>query len=369
MVDRQLHKVVALLGVLLLLGACASAPTPGLFTTEVRGFDAENPVFFPPFSDREVPRYRYLGQLVGDENFIRERTRSRFYRALEWITGATFGEANSRRLQRPQSGTVGMDGRIFVTDVGQPGVFVFDTAAGLLEHWELAETYRRFESPIGIAATPAGDIFVADSALGYVAHLSPNGTPMAPLGLGVLKRPTGIAYDAANRELFVADTASHEIVVFDMEGHSVKRRIGQRGDGRYGVNFPTFLAVRNGELFVADTMNARVVVFEPTSGEMLRQISERGAYVGQMVRPKGVAVDSEGNLYAVESFHDHLLIYDRGGNFLLPIGGTGGGAGDFLLPSGVFVDEFDRIYVADVFNGRVSILQYLGGEERGGAQR
>ena len=362
-------RLATMLGVVLLLGACASAPTPGLFTTEVQGFDPENPVFFPPGSDREIPRYRYLGELVGDENFIRERTRSGFYRALEWITGAVFGEATPRRLQRPQSGAVGVDGRIFISDVGHPGVFVFNTAAGLLDLWQMADRNRRFESPIGIATTPAGDVFVADSALGFVAHLGVDGAPMAPLGLGVLKRPTGLAYDAAARELYVADTANHEIVVFDMEGHSVKRRISKRGDGGDGVNFPTFLAVRKGELYVADTMNARVVVFDAASGRMLRQIGERGAYVGQMVRPKGVAVDSERNVYAVESFHDHLLIYDREGQFLLPIGGAGTSAGAFLLPSGVFVDEFDRVFVADVFNGRVSILQYLGGEERGGAQR
>lgn len=362
-----LTRCIALCAALVLTG-CASAPTPGLFTTEVQGFDTQRPIYFPPYVDQEVPRYRYLGQLIGDENFIRERTRTGFYRVLEWITGALFGEATPRSLQRPQAGAVAPDGRIFVSDVGNAAVFVFDPGAGLLDVWERASELRRFESPIGIAATSAGDLFVADSALGFVAHLAPDGVPMAPLGVGILKRPTGLAYDAQARELFVADTANHEIVVFDMEGHSVKRRISQRGEGSGGLNYPTFLAVHSGELYVADSMNARVVVFDAASGTMLRQIGERGTYVGQLVRPKGVALDSERNVYAVESFHDYLLVYDASGNFLLPIGGTGAGAGTFFLPSGVWVDEFDRVYVADVFNGRVSILQYLGGEESDGAR-
>lgn len=364
---RRLCRCVALCAAVILAG-CASAPTPGLFTTEVQGFDTQRPVYFPPYADQDVPRYRYLGQLIGDENFLKERTRTGFYKMLEWITGALFGEATPRALSRPQAGAVGPDGRIFVTDVGHAAVFVFDPGAGLLDVWERAGEVRRFESPIGVAVTPAGDLFVADSALGFVAHLAPDGSPLAPLGLGVLKRPTGLAYDPGARELFVADTANHEIVVFDMEGFSVKRRISERGDGRGGVNYPTFLTLREGELYVADTMNARIVVFDAANGRMLRQIGERGTYVGQLVRPKGIAIDSERNVYAVESFHDYLLVYDADGNFLLPIGGTGAGAGTFFLPSGVWVDAFDRVYVADVFNGRVSILQYLGGEESAGVR-
>lgn len=365
---ERLAGLAATALLLAVLSGCASAPTPGLFTTEVAGFDTKTPVYFPPHIDEEVPRYRYLGQLIGDDNFIKERAKTGFYRVLEWVTGAIFGEATPRALQRPQSGAVGIDGRIFITDVGHAAVFVFDPAAGLLQVWEQADESRRFESPIGIAVTPAGDLFVADSALGIVAHLAADGTPMAALGQGVLARPTGVAYDPERRELHVADTGNHQIVVFDMEGHSVRRRIGQRGDAGTGLNYPTFVALRGGELYVSDTMNARIVVYDAVSGRMRRQIGERGNYVGQMVRPKGVALDSEKNVYSVESFHDYLLVYDATGRFLLPIGGTGATAGSFFLPSGIWVDSFDRVYIADVFNGRVSMLQYLGGEERGSVE-
>jgi DNA-binding beta-propeller fold protein YncE len=365
MVKPNFSGRLALLLAVVLLAGCASAPVPGLFTTEVRGFDPERPAFFPPYADRDVPRYRYLGELIGDDNFLKERTKNRFYRAIEWITGAVFGQATPRELRRPQSGAVGADGRIFVTDVGAGAVFVFDTAAGLLDVFEYAEPGRRFESPIGVAVGQEGELYVTDSALGLVAHLAADGRPLAPLGVGTLKRPTGVVHDPRMRELLVADTANHEIVVFDTEGHSVKRRISERGEGWGGVNFPTFMALEGDELFVADTMNARIAVFDRATGRMLRQVGQRGNFVGQLVRPKGVALDSEGNLYVVESYHDYLLVFDREGRLLLPIGGNGNRAGTMLLPSGVWVDERDRVFVADVFNGRVIVLQFLGGEENG----
>jgi 6-bladed beta-propeller len=91
------------------------------------------------------------------------------------------------------------------------------------------------------------------------------------------------------------------------------------------------------------------------------EIGARGLYVGNLVRPKGVAVDGESNVYVVESLYDSVLIYSAGGEFLMPIGGTGTGTGRFYLPSGVWVDQRNRVFVTDMFNGRVVVFQFLGG--------
>jgi DNA-binding beta-propeller fold protein YncE len=82
--------------------------------------------------------------------------------------------------------------------------------------------------------------------------------------------------------------------------------------------------------------------------------------VGNLTRPKGIAVDSSDNLYVVESYFDHLLVFGESGRFLLPIGGHGSAAGQFFLPAGAWSDARGRIFVADMFNGRVSIFLRLG---------
>ena len=81
--------------------------------------------------------------------------------------------------------------------------------------------------------------------------------------------------------------------------------------------------------------------------------------MGNLTRPKGVTVDGVGNVYVIESFHDHLLVFNNKGEFLLPI--QGGDIGRFYLPAGLWSDAQGRIYVADMFNGRIVILQFLGG--------
>jgi DNA-binding beta-propeller fold protein YncE len=237
---------------------------------------------------------------------------------------------------------------------------VFDEKAGELQVWERALGLLNFVAPAGLALGTGGDLFVADAELGVVVRLDAKGEPRAVIGRGVLKRPTGLARDASTGLLFVADTYAHDIKVFDPSGALV-RVIGRRGEGDGEFNFPTHLAFTQGELYVTDTLNSRVQVFSAEGEVLNRKFGKRGLYLGNLVRPKGVGVDSEGNVYVVESYYDSLLVFSGQGEFLLPIGGTGTGTGRFYLPAGVWVDAKNRVFVADMFNGRVVLFQFLGG--------
>lgn len=337
----------------LLLSACAE--TKGVF----RYVESEHQQVWPTAPD--VPRYRYVGQLTGEQNFYVESeggVGEAFVTALKWVAGIFSSNARKANvLQRPQTGVVGEDGRIFVTDVSRQAVFVFDRQQGKLEIWEEAAKNTGFLSPIGIAVGRDGEILVADSELGVIAKLDKQGKPAGTYGGGVLKRPTGVARDPVRGWIYISDTHDHNIKVFNDAGHFVKV-IGQRGEADGQFNGPTFLTFSSDRLYVSDTLNARVQVFNG-EGEFVSSFGRRGLYIGDMPHPKGVAADSDGNIYVVESYYDHLLIYNDAGQLLLPIGGTGHAIGQFYLPSGVWIDNNDRVHVSDMFNGRVMILQFL----------
>lgn len=305
----------------------------------------------------EVPRFMYAGQLVGETNFRRTED-EKAAGFLRWLAGIIAGEEAPVVLQRPQSGAVDAAGRVLVTDASRQAVYVFDPAAGVLKVWDKAEGLANFVMPVGIAAAPDGDVFVADAELGLVARLDAKGNTRRAIGRGYLKRPTGVAYDAASRALFVADTYAHDIKVFDPEGRLV-RTIGRQGEAPGEFNFPTHLAFANGELYVTDTMNSRIQVLADGGSRVRVAFGTRGLYIGNLVRPKGVAVDSDGNIYVVESYYDHLLVYNRDGAFLMAIGGVGAQTGRFYLPAGAWSDARNRVYVADMFNGRIVVFQYL----------
>jgi DNA-binding beta-propeller fold protein YncE len=308
----------------------------------------------------EVPRFLYAGTLTGEQNFRRAGSDGGLQAFGRWLVGLDGRGDAPVVLQRPAALIGDEQGRLYVSDTSRQAVFVFDEKAGELQVWERAEAQLNFVAPSGLALAPQGGLFVADAELGVVVRLDAQGQPRAVIGRGLLQRPTGVARDAANGLLFVADTYAHDIKVFDAGG-TLLRLIGQRGDGDGEFNFPTHLAFANGELYVTDTLNSRVQVFSAEGEVLSRKFGRRGLYLGNLVRPKGVSVDSEGNVYVVESYYDSLLVFSPRGEFLLPIGGTGTSTGRFYLPSGVWVDTRNRVFIADMFNGRVVLFQFLGG--------
>jgi len=277
---------------------------------------------------------------------------------LRWAAGLGAPQRNRQTLIRPQAGTVDTDGRIYVTDIGRKAVFVFDESRGELEVWDRAGDFEQFRSPVGITLVDNGEILVADSELAEIVRLAHDGKPLGSFGAGILGRPVGLASDRDSGRVYVADTAEHDIKVFDKSGHFIDV-IGKPGEGPGEFNAPTHLAVVGGALYVSDTLNARVQVLT-LSGDPVASIGQRGLFVGNLTRPKGVSADSDGNVYVVESYYDHLLVFNDAGRFLLPIGGSGSAIGKFFLPAGIWIDSRGRVFVADMFNGRIMIFQYLG---------
>lgn len=356
---RRLVGLVACIASLVLAGCAQVEPVRGRLHFGMDDAPEGARLMWP--AAPEVPRFLYVGTLTGEQNFRRDAAEPSRWQALgRWLVGLDDKSAAPVVLQRPAAVLGDDEGRLFVSDTSRQAVFVFDEKAGLLQVWELAEPLLRFASPVGLALAPAGGLFVADAELGAVLRLDAAGKPQAVIGRGLLVRPTGLARDAQRGLLYVADTMAHDVKVFGDDG-VLQRVIGRRGEAAGEFNFPTHLALVQGELFVTDTLNSRVQVLDPDSGVARRQLGTRGLYLGNLVRPKGVGVDGEGNVYVVESYFDSLLVFSGSGEFLLPIGGTGTATGRFYLPSGVWVDARNRVHVADMFNGRVVLFQFLGG--------
>ncbi len=339
------------------LVGCASAPT--VMTLFPSGSEPARALVWPPPPD--IPRYQFAGELAGERNFgLAEQSRpGTGERVVRWLVGLGAGsQEDPRELVRPQAGAMDDRGRIYVTDVGRKAVFVFDEPQGKLFIWDQAGEYTSFVSPIGIVVGRDGEVLVADSGLRRIVRLDRSGVPRGSFAQGIVGRPTGLARDPQSGRIFVADTAQHDIKVFNDRG-KLMQTIGRRGKELGEFNAPTHLAYRDGYLYVSDTLNARVQVLT-AGGEPVNSLGARGLFVGNLTRPKGIAVDHDRNIYVVEGYYDHLLVFDEDGRFLLPIGGTGTAVGRFFLPAGAWTDKLGRVFVADMFNGRVVIFRYLG---------
>jgi DNA-binding beta-propeller fold protein YncE len=151
----------------------------------------------------------------------------------------------------------------------------------------------------------------------------------------------------------------------DMQGN-VLQTIGKNGSAPGEFNFPTELRLNGDKLIVVDAMNFRVQVLD-RSGQFQYALGQIGETTGTMYRPKGVAVDSEGDLYVVDGIFDTVQVFNPKGDVLYYFGKTGMGPAEFQLPAGLYIDKNDRIYVVDSFNRRVQIFKFTAAKAATGS--
>ncbi len=171
------------------------------------------------------------------------------------------------------------------------------------------------------------------------------------------RRPYDVAANFGR--IYVSDVESGLISVFDVP----RRRfhvIGSRAQGR--LIKPMGLALdAESNLYVADAGARRVQVFD-FLGMHLRSIGENEA----LQQPVSVAVNrTNGTVYVVDhggidSDKHRVLMYDKSGRLLRSIGSRGEAAGQFNLPTDAAIGRDGTLYVLDAGNFRVQMFDSSG---------
>ena len=163
-----------------------------------------------------------------------------------------------------------------------------------------------------------------------------------------------------NQRVYVTDTLSHTVMAYNTEG-ALLNKIGERGEKHLQFNFPSHLALSKDTLIVNDTMNFRIQAID-FAGNHLFSFGKQGDASGYLTQPKGVAFDSDGNIYIADALANRIQIFNQKGDFLLEFGGKGESLGQFNMPAGISISD-DKIYVADSYNQRIQVFQYLRAEK------
>src|SRR3989304_648171 len=109
----QFHSRVCLGMALLamLLSGCATKQAPAMLDFSVGTAAAAKNRTWPPSPitkdspSEDKPRYRYIGQLTGEENFLHPEEKGvNIGSVFRWLVGLIIGDAKPVILQRPQSG-------------------------------------------------------------------------------------------------------------------------------------------------------------------------------------------------------------------------------------------------------------------------
>ena len=234
-----------------------------------------------------------------------------------------------------------------------------------------------FDSPTGVAAGEAGEIYVTDSSRHFIRVIWPDGKVTTLAGCGGKGRfqdgqgsgacfdnPTGIAR-AADGSFYIADTHNQRIRMITSSGH-VTTIAGTGHKGRVDAPDP-LLASFSYPRGIAFGPDGALYIAEGGTG-LIRKLDKSGvSTVSEVVHPTGIAVGPDNTLYVVDA-RDATIVSIKDGKKAVIAGQPGkfgnsdGPALDARLrPSeGIFVDG-DRLVFADMANHKIRALSLSDG--------
>ena len=203
---------------------------------------------------------------------------------------------------------------------------------------ELAIACREpvFDHPFAIAIAANGDRLVCDRQ--GVWRCDPISQPQRAYPLeSAPYQPTGVL--EVGGTVWVANSASHRIEVFDLESGAHLRSIGQQGNGPGEFALPRSMArTPDGHVCIVDMLNNRVQVLD-ADGTWVRDIGEPGDHIGAFGRPKDVAVGPDGTIFVTDAFSQRVHAFAPNGEALLAFGEPGSEAGALAMPNGVAISQ------------------------------
>jgi len=209
----------------------------------------------------------------------------------------------------PNAIAIDKQGRIYVGDSSSSEggtILMFDAAGKFLARLpgKYGDGDGQFNYITSLALDSQGNLYATDFENLRVQKFNSSGTFLAKIATEAPVGPVGVAVDTQGN-IYVTNHRTHDHYVqkFDSAGHlSVAWGSNGSGDGQFlgaGNNGPDQIALGpHGNVYVTDPLNSRIQKFDP-NGTFLAAIGSHGDQPGQFSQgPYGLAVDTQGNIYA-----------------------------------------------------------------------
>lgn len=190
-------------------------------------------------------------------------------------------------------------------------------------------TQAELDSPQGVAVTPEGVVYVADTRNHRIRRVSAGGMVTTVAGTGIagfsgdggkattatFRNPATVALGLAG-ELYVADTGNHRIrrialdgTVVTVAGSGAQEATGDGGLAtRAGLDSPSGVSIRvDGALLIADRLNSRIRIV--TADGMIATLPGLS-----LRRPAGVTADAGGTIYVADTGHGQVRAVGSNGS-------------------------------------------------------
>jgi DNA-binding beta-propeller fold protein YncE len=266
-----------------------------------------------------------------------------------------FGEDVPKPVIKPY-GITTSGSKVYICDTGIGGLVLINPSDKSFEYF-IPSGKGKLQLPLNASVDENGNLFVADANRRQIVVFNNELNYVSEFGEATETfKPTDV--NVTGDKVFVVSVKDQKIFVYEKNTWKKLNSFPSAEEGEDGYLYqPTNIVVDDNFVYVSDLGDNKVKVFS-VGGEYIRSVGGYGAYAGQLMRPKGVAVDKESNLYIVDAAFENTQIFNSSGKVLMSFGGAYRSHGDMWLPVDVSVSysglEFYSKFVDPSFN-----LKYL----------
>jgi DNA-binding beta-propeller fold protein YncE len=301
-------------------------------------------VIYPPPPD--TTRVQYLTSITTSADI--KGKQSAFNRFL-------IGVEVPKPIIKPY-GVTANESKIYISDTGLGGLVIMDLDKKSFEYF-IPSGKGQLQLPLNCSIDENGSLFVADGNRRQIVVFNSEGEYVTEFGeKGEYYKPTDVFIMYG--KIYVASVKDQKIYVYDKNTFSLLFNFPALEPGDDGFLYqPTNLVVSQNQIYVSDLGDNKIKIYS-LDGKFLSFTGGYGNNVGQLMRPKGVAVDKQSNLFVVDAAFENVQIFNSKGSILMYFGGPYAGHGDMWLPADVTISytglEYFSKFVDDSFN-----LKYL----------
>jgi DNA-binding beta-propeller fold protein YncE len=220
-------------------------------------------------------------------------------------------------FNEPWGVAVSPDGEfVFVADTWNHRIQKFTAAGDFVTSWCIFGNVSDEVSlygPRDVTVTEDGHVLVTDTGNKRVVVYDQNGTFVSQIGgtgieLGKFEEPVGLAYDAENSLVYVADTWNQRIQVLSYADGVLTAQDEWQIEAWFGqsLNNKPYITVGDGKVYISDPETARVLVFDSNGTlEYFFGGYDQGAV--QIGLAQGISYDGNGGLWVSDSQNQYIL--------------------------------------------------------------
>ncbi|MEM9648904.1 MAG: IPT/TIG domain-containing protein [Bacteroidota bacterium] len=312
--------------------------------------------------------------LVGPEfNYVLSDT------VVNTVAGSSQGHADgfgsTAKFYNPTGIAVDANGNVFIADSGNhrirkitPDGEVTTYAGGEKGSIDGPALEARFNAPWDVDVDAEGNVYVADSQNHRIRKISPDGNVITLAGSDQ-GNANGVGKDAQfDTPRGVAVTPDGVVYVADSNNNSIRKIDKEQQVTRFPGGFGTLTGIevgQDGYVYIVSFSSHSIwkIHYENTEIQLMAGNNGEGDFDGTIGtafnHPKDVAVDNLGNLYITDDGNNKIRMITQEGRVSTYAGGNFGtedgpvATAQFKHPYGLAVTPEGEIHIADTANNRI----------------